>query len=290
MECRQNAIGLRRFLRYSRRAEPTLLGSERNDRVRSVPRIPRRRAAAGHPGLGSKATSRRPQHAAATPPQATPTGRRPSASTRPCDFHRPGSTPAGPPATNPPHPAAPPAATAPPPAPHPPQPVDVTMRLPVQAPHPASVTTPPMHPPAAAGERLIGKYRVKGEARAWRDGRGLPGGAAGPGPRGRDQRAHPVAGRRPDRADAVPAGSAGHGADQPPQPGPGSRPRTDRRRQLHRPGVRPRPVATRPVEPGTHPDAPDLRRDARRPAGARLRAQALDRPPRHEAGERPAFG
>jgi serine/threonine-protein kinase len=38
------------------------------------------------------------------------------------------------------------------------------MRLiPVQPPHPAAVTTPPTHPPAAAGERLIGKYRVKGE-------------------------------------------------------------------------------------------------------------------------------
>ena len=40
------------------------------------------------------------------------------------------------------------------------------MRLiPVQPPHPAAVTTPPppTYPPVAAGERLIGKYRVKGE-------------------------------------------------------------------------------------------------------------------------------
>ena len=38
------------------------------------------------------------------------------------------------------------------------------MRLiPVQPPHPAAVTTPAFHPPPAAGERLIGKYRVKGE-------------------------------------------------------------------------------------------------------------------------------
>ena len=38
------------------------------------------------------------------------------------------------------------------------------MRLiPVQPPHPAAVTTPPIHPLSAPGERLIGKYRVKGE-------------------------------------------------------------------------------------------------------------------------------
>ena len=38
------------------------------------------------------------------------------------------------------------------------------MRLiPVQPPHPAAVTTPPIHPLSASGERLIGKYRVKGE-------------------------------------------------------------------------------------------------------------------------------
>lgn len=38
------------------------------------------------------------------------------------------------------------------------------MRLiPVQPPHPAAVTTPAFRPPPAPGERLIGKYRVKGE-------------------------------------------------------------------------------------------------------------------------------
>jgi len=44
-----------------------------------------------------------------------------------------------------------------------PQAVDATMRLPVQAPHPASTTPPGTQTPTAPGERLIGKYRVKGE-------------------------------------------------------------------------------------------------------------------------------
>ena len=103
-----------------------------------------------------------PPHADAPPGPAPisvdPTMRLP---TRP---HGPSA--AGPPGAPPPHQTAPP----PPAAPHPPAPaqapgpVDATMRLiPVQPPHPAAVTTPPTHPPAAAGERLIGKYRVKGE-------------------------------------------------------------------------------------------------------------------------------
>jgi serine/threonine protein kinase len=85
-----------------------------------------------------------------------------------------GPSAASPPGTTPPHSTAPPPyAAAPPPAsphpavpPHPAQAVDATMRLiPVQPPHPAAVTTPPppTYPPAAAGVRLIGKYRVKGE-------------------------------------------------------------------------------------------------------------------------------
>ena len=44
-----------------------------------------------------------------------------------------------------------------------PQAVDATMRLPVQAPHPASTTPPGTQTPTAPGERLIGKYRIKGE-------------------------------------------------------------------------------------------------------------------------------
>jgi serine/threonine protein kinase len=54
-----------------------------------------------------------------------------------------------------PHPPAPPSP--------PPSGVDVTMRLPVQQ-HPPVPTTPPAtNPPFPAGERHIGKYRIKGE-------------------------------------------------------------------------------------------------------------------------------
>src|SRR6267143_4194813 len=59
-------------------------------------------------------------------------------------------------------PANPPAA-AQPPVPAAPRAVDATMRLPVQPPHSASTTPPVTQPPAAPGQRLIGKYRVKGE-------------------------------------------------------------------------------------------------------------------------------
>jgi len=60
--------------------------------------------------------------------------------------------------------------TAPPaPAPQPPPPtaaprtVDPTMRLPTQAPPPTATNPPGTYPPAASGERRIGKYIVKGE-------------------------------------------------------------------------------------------------------------------------------
>jgi serine/threonine protein kinase len=95
--------------------------------------------------------------AAPAPINVDPTMRLP---TRP---HGPSAT--SPPSTPPPHSTAPhgtPAAPPPAPPAHAPQPVDATMRLiPVQ--HPAAITTPPAHPPAASGERLIGKYRIKGE-------------------------------------------------------------------------------------------------------------------------------
>src|SRR5712692_5287489 len=167
-----------------------------------------------------------------------------------------------------------PAAPAAPPAPPSPDPyaVDATMRL-IPVPH-IPATAPPGPPPAAPAaqpqpppqptERRIGKYIIKGE-------------------RGRGQGAHRVHGRGSDRIEALHAGSAGHGPNEPSQPGAGSRPRADRRRELHRARVRAGEVAARPPQPELAPAASDLCGHARRAAGARLCPQARHRPSRHEA-------
>ncbi len=92
--------------------------------------------AAGGIDVTMRLPTRPPQAPAATPPIVTPPPAPPAA-------------PVGPPAA--PHPPAPAAA---------PHAVDPTLRL---IPIPTPTPPPPTYPPAAGGERYVGKYRIKGE-------------------------------------------------------------------------------------------------------------------------------
>jgi hypothetical protein len=109
-------------------------------------------------------TASTPEPAAATPPPAEETPPAPAPSGIDVTMRLPTRPQAVPPSPSPPPAAPSPAAPQPVTPAHTPSAVDATMRLiPVQTPHPPATTPPVTNPPAATGERLIGKYRVKGE-------------------------------------------------------------------------------------------------------------------------------